>query len=1300
MTYIIRKWLKKFDSYWLPILGLAIILMIAAWPVLHFLRTPTSLDGTVLYMQKNLLELQVDFTNLVGDQKLVERFVNQTYSGEDLKKVIDKEYTILLYENNQLVFWNNNEAVPPTSTWGNLSEGSHFIQLKNGYYQLVRKSVAITTVPSSTTTVTALALELLKYDYGDGNIYLKNEANPKFSFPASLKISKEVVPKSDKNYKVENPTKDSNIYIYHDKQILESQVSYLAILLQSIAIILFLVLLNKLAFFIYKRLGPLHSFVFLMVAFGVVRVLINYFHLPISSQELSFFKDITEKGLYLFNSIGEMAISLFFIMWLFIFLHKYIQPKISYDNVWMQKINQKTTAFLTHIFKDKIKEDKNIIQRTIFYVSLLSIIFLLTSGVYYAVECLIIDFSVVFGISKTAYIDARTILGLLCLGFLLVSFFFACQKIALLIEQLNLSYKVRFIGFLVTLLPYSWLFFSLVTFTPLHIVIIIWVLFYALLIDLFSPKNYHTITTRKLLFWVFFFSTFASFMVYIFGQQQEESHRTAFLNKVLNERDMVTEYQLDEVCRNIWKENAIMSKYYTNPFLPINELKERLKNKYIKDKFSNYNTDISILKPNDEKLRKYEIKVKLANENTDYTSLIRKTGKVYSVKLPFFGTNRSIGIGGGPIGYCLIEMELKDHKLRNVYPELTINDKFRTDELESQYSYAIYKDGILKKKSGKYPYNYIKDDSFRATDSIYKTLTRNNYAHLVYQTKLQTKAKTSEKTIVVSREDNSLFSILSLFSHLFCFAIFTMLIIIAINSLFKIGSTNLQVRYLMYSSLRKRINSTMILIVFFSFLLSGLMTIGYFYEGSTESHRKILIQKQEEIRLSIERYLKSKEADKIPKLKGIKKTEELEETVKALSEIHSMDINIYQINGKLLASSQTEIFDKGLKANIINADAFYAIARLAQSQFIQDEKIGTLSYLATYVPIKNDISQVVGYLNVPYFSQAKELRNEISNLLVALINVYVFLLLGGTVVTILLSNSIINPLKMLSERLEKVKLGEQNDLLYWKDKDEIGTLINQYNNMMIKLEESAKLLAKSERQYAWQEMARQVAHEIKNPLTPMKLSIQHLQRAYRDNRPNVGEMAQRVTRTLVEQIDTLSQIASEFSNFAKMPKPNNAIMDANEVLLNVIHLYEDTNMVNIYKVMPEEPCLIFADKKQLLRVFNNLVKNAIQAIPDEREGIIVVNVKRASDSIVIGVADNGTGISEDKREKVFVPNFTTKSSGMGLGLAMSKNIIEAAKGEIWFESEVGEGTTFFVMLPLADESSAQASVEETSQYST
>jgi nitrogen fixation/metabolism regulation signal transduction histidine kinase len=212
-------------------------------------------------------------------------------------------------------------------------------------------------------------------------------------------------------------------------------------------------------------------------------------------------------------------------------------------------------------------------------------------------------------------------------------------------------------------------------------------------------------------------------------------------------------------------------------------------------------------------------------------------------------------------------------------------------------------------------------------------------------------------------------------------------------------------------------------------------------------------------------------------------------------------------------------------------------------------------------------------------------------------------------------------------------------------------------------------------------MAKQVAHEIKNPLTPMKLSIQHLQRAYHHNASNKDELSRKVCDTLIEQIDNLTKIANEFSTFAKMPVSEMERLDVVAVLQSSYNLYKENESTNFEIDIPAEPLYINADKNQLLRVFNNLILNAIQAIPESRTGFVQVKLKEQTASVVISISDNGVGITEQEAARLFTPNFTTKNSGTGLGLAISKNIIEGFGGKIYFQSTEGQGTTFIVELP-------------------
>jgi nitrogen fixation/metabolism regulation signal transduction histidine kinase len=284
-------------------------------------------------------------------------------------------------------------------------------------------------------------------------------------------------------------------------------------------------------------------------------------------------------------------------------------------------------------------------------------------------------------------------------------------------------------------------------------------------------------------------------------------------------------------------------------------------------------------------------------------------------------------------------------------------------------------------------------------------------------------------------------------------------------------------------------------------------------------------------------------------------------------------------------------------------------------------------------------------------------------------------------IALLITNRITQSFSVISEKMKALKLG-RNEEIKWNRNDEIGDLVKEYNKMVKQLDESAQLLAKSEREGAWREMARQVAHEIKNPLTPMKLSIQYLQKAVDSNAPNVKEMTGNVAATLVEQIDHLSKIAGEFSQFANLGNVSNEDFDVNDVLASIISLYRSQDGLTINWNRPDEKQIIHADKTQINRLFTNLFQNAIQSVPESREPKIAVMQSLDDNLLTISISDNGTGIAEELQSKIFTPNFTTKTSGAGLGLAMCKGIIENVKGKIWFDTAEGVGTTFYIEFPV------------------
>jgi nitrogen fixation/metabolism regulation signal transduction histidine kinase len=381
-----------------------------------------------------------------------------------------------------------------------------------------------------------------------------------------------------------------------------------------------------------------------------------------------------------------------------------------------------------------------------------------------------------------------------------------------------------------------------------------------------------------------------------------------------------------------------------------------------------------------------------------------------------------------------------------------------------------------------------------------------------------------------------------------------------------------------------------------------------------------------------------------------------------------------------MASSISKIYDEGIVSEMMNPNAFFHLNFLKESQFSQGERIASLGFQAAYAPVFKKKSEMLGYVQLPYFSQKADLLTEISSIVVGFINLYVLLFIIIGILAYLVSRNISYPLTLIQQKLSRTVLGSKNEPISWHRDDEIGELVKQYNSMILQLENSARKLAETEREGAWREIARQIAHEIKNPLTPMKLSIQHLQRAYRNRDANLEDKINRTTSLLITQIDTLSELATEFSSFAKMPAPVYEEMNIKKVLGQIVELYSATTDTQVILACGDDIEIRF-DRSYLSRSIGNLVKNAIQSIPEGREGRVDIDVRPDNENIIISVKDNGSGIAPDQAGKIFMPYFSTKVSGMGLGLPLVKNMIESGGGRITFKTIVGAGTEFSITLP-------------------
>jgi signal transduction histidine kinase len=476
-------------------------------------------------------------------------------------------------------------------------------------------------------------------------------------------------------------------------------------------------------------------------------------------------------------------------------------------------------------------------------------------------------------------------------------------------------------------------------------------------------------------------------------------------------------------------------------------------------------------------------------------------------------------------------------------------------------------------------------------------------------------------------------------------------------------------------SLRGRIFLSMILLVLLASILIAAVTIYQYNEESQDYHKERLERKEESIRQSINYTINETtyevKGDNIPLI--------FKDEIFEIANIHKMQINLYSMEGDLLKSSIPFIQRDSL-SQCLDAEVLNALANTVEHRYVRKKEENGQVFQSSYTYITDEKFKNIGILNLPYLENDDFLQRELREFLKRLGYAYLIMILVAIFFAYFISKYITRSLKSISEKMNEIRLEKRNKKIdIGSSSEEIETLVKSYNDMIDELEESAVKLATSEREQAWREMAKQVAHEIKNPLTPMRLSVQSFQRKFDPNDADIHKKVEEYSNTLIQQIDTMSSIASAFSNFAKMPAQKSEELDVVSIVKMALDIFNEHYIS--FEAKKEEIIAKF-DRTQLIRVVTNLVKNGIQAIPEEHNNPrINVSVSNDEMDVEIRVEDNGVGISEDNKDKVFEPKFTTKSSGMGLGLAMVKNIVEAYNGSISFSSEFGRGTTFIVKFP-------------------
>jgi two-component system, NtrC family, nitrogen regulation sensor histidine kinase NtrY len=1198
-----------------------------------------------------LQERENDFQKLIRNELKIRRLSDKNYSLDELNDLMDKQYGILIYERNHpfsehLTFWSDQSSILPDSFLLK-PDGNYFANLSNGQYEIIKHSFnRMLPYP-----LTVIALIPVRWQYFISPENLKPAFVGYSSAENRVRITAGPSP-----FPVRDREGQTLFYLVKTESYHAAKYSFFLLLVVFTGVLLLLVVIHNMAHAIVEKYGRLPGISFLVITLLGCRIMTYYFPGIFHFRQYELFDPTIYSSNFILRSLGDLLINALLFSWIVLF------------------IQQEISEYRIPVFRSFSK-------RALVVLATMSILVSTTFLFADIVQSLVADARISFNVTNAFSLTIYSVISFIILAALALSYFIFTRILLRLVRD-YLEGNILIISIVVATIGLGILsFHTRPGLVELDIYVLIWLLCYLWLMirNIITGLRFR-LNISEIMFWLFIFSSSISVIIIFENRKIELEQRKSFADRLAEQIDPSSEKLVSMSL--IYFENDLLQQEF-------DRFRNPVENHYLKDSLINNNFS-AYLSKYDTKIYTYDSAEKpLYNQvSVSYDTLntiFKLQGKPTTIpNLMYYEKaydkfsyiyKRVIRDSSGRIsGYLFVQAEPRSYKSEGLAPQLTQQRKEYLPEYSPVYSYAIYSGNELVSYYNNYPFPTRLNDSLLPRKDFVQR-KNDGYDELWHPV-------SDDKVIVIAKKDTLLIEAITLFSYLFS----AFLILVA---LFWISSVLIQTRLhwqqlkkFLQLNIRSQIQTTIIFVSLFLFLVIGVSTIFFLINRYNRNNQDRLSASLKVITGEIGNRLVSyaAAANISSPIKQMPR-EDLDRIVNNVAEIHNADINLYDVNGSLIVSSNPFIYTKGMLSDQMNPLAFYYMNRLNSIEFFNQEKMGGISFQSIYTPLRLEKGSATAYINLPSFNTEDELNDEISRFLVTIINLNVFIFLIAGIIAVFLTNRITTSFSLISEKMRQVNLSKTNEVIEWKKNDEIGGLIREYNKMVAKLDESATALAKSEREGAWREMARQVAHEIKNPLTPMKLSIQYLLKANNSGAPNVKELTASVAKTLVEQIDHLSKIASDFSQFAHIGNPHNEVLDLHELLSSLTSLYRTMENVLFKWVPAPGKILVNADKTQLNRLFTNLLQNALEACHGQETCVISLSEELKDDQILIRISDNGEGIPEQMRSKIFIPNFTTKSSGTGLGLAMSKTIVEQARGKIWFETTEDVGTTFFVELP-------------------
>ncbi|MEO7924153.1 MAG: ATP-binding protein [Chitinophagaceae bacterium] len=1213
----------------------------------------SSVAREVKIAEKYINRQHDDFIDFCKDTSLVNSLLAQAETQTEFNHLADKKYGIFLYSENafgnrDMRFWNDQLVVPPADALA-APEGEYFLKELNGWYYVIKKKFDY----KAESRVAAYAMVPVRSEFFITTDYLPQEFYYSSSADKRVRISL---------VKTGFPVKTAagEVLFYLEKKPVAA-VAYndrRTILLRFGGVLFLFLFIYLFAESVARRKGPWKAIGLLSFLLIAIRVFTYYYPGILNLRQFELFSPVIYGSNAIQRSLGDLLINSILFCWVVLFAWSKLR--------YVERPGQS--------FPVKIR----------WFAGVLSLCLLIFSTFILAtvIRSMVADSKISFDVTNFFSLNRFTVVGFFVLACLSLSYYYFSQLLFRLIfplfagRNLLIYFAIGFTGlvYLTTRSGHP----EVVFYLP----VLVWLLAYTWLVNRKGVIfNRIQINIAGILSWISIFSVSITIIMFSQNRKAEWEKRKLIAEKL--------SYQTDPSSERLM---SIGIRYLDNDFLAENfsrfaleEEGRQLRDSIVNDSYSGY------LNKYDTRLYVYdELDKPLFNEDqTPYEALNTilsvqakptNTEGLYYYETAFdkfnYITRRDVlDTAKRKLGSFFIVSNFKNYSRDALFPELFRQFKEVDPENSPIYSNAVYHSLRLISPPGNYPFPIWLTPS-EIPKQQYEQRVNGDFDEMWYK-------EGSEKVVVIARKKEATIETITLFSYIFCSFLFLVAFVQLISFILKTGYNWTGLRRLFQLNIRSQVHTTIIFISIFSFLVIGAATISFFISRNKQSNSEKLSRTMKIMVNEMEKKLSEHNTfDDVVKIYDSVSNNGLQKLVDEVSDIHGVDVNVYDLKGDLQVSSEANVYNKGVLSKKMDPIAFYHLDRMRQVQHSHEEKIGNFTYLSIYSPVRDDQGKVYAYINIPYFTSKPELRQEISNFLVTIINLNAFIFLIAGLIALFITNRITNSFSIISDKMKEVNLGKMNEQITWNRNDEIGDLVIEYNKMVAKLGASAVALAKSEREGAWREMARQVAHEIKNPLTPMKLSIQYLQKAINNNQPNVKELSSSVANTLVEQIDHLSKIAADFSQFANIGNTNVTRHDLHDVISSLKELYKSNEEVQFVWRPVNDRVMVEADKTQMNRLFTNLFANAVEACHGNKNCKIEVNEVREGEIIRISIKDNGEGIAPETQEKIFTPNFTTKSSGTGLGLAMCMSIVEQAHGKISFETEQGKGTTFHVELPV------------------